>query len=172
MPSNIRVGQVSSVNPKNNTVRVAFDDMTGPTGKEFVSAEMQVMQRNTVGARNLSLPEVGEHVLCTHLQNGEQEGFVLGSYYTASNMPDNATGVYRTEYSDGTVIEYNVGTGTASIKTSGYAIVEAKEAVVTAETIRITGNVQITGDVTVNGSIRATVDILAAGKSDNHHTHA
>ena len=35
----IRRGQVSSVNPANNTVRVAFDDMRGPDGTEFVSGE-------------------------------------------------------------------------------------------------------------------------------------
>ena len=74
----IRVGQVSSVNPRNNTCRVAFDDLSDPTGRKYVSGEMQLVQHNTVSAKNLSLPDVGEHVLCTFLPDGQEARFYFG----------------------------------------------------------------------------------------------
>lgn len=173
------VGQVSSNNASNNTVRVAFDDMSGPAGK-FVSGEMQTLQRHTAGARHQSLSVAGEHVLCINLPNGTPEGFILGSYYTASNMTDGGgTDVERTTYPDGAVIEYNSGTGTATVRGAKHAKVTveetveviAREVTVTAETVKIIGDVEITGNMKVNGSIDATVDIMAARNSDNHHEH-
>lgn len=144
--SGMRYGQVSSVNPANNTVRVAYDDEKDPSGNGFVSAEMQVLQRNTVGARHLSLPKVGEHVLCSHMGNGGEEGFVLGSYYTGSNMPDvDGEGVERTEYDDGTIIEYNTNTGTATVKAAGDVIVEAAGKL----SIKAAGEITIHSDTAV-----------------------
>lgn len=141
----VRIGHVSSVNPANCTVRVAFDDMCDPSGKPSVSGELQVMQPCTGSRKDFSLPDVGEHVRCVFLANGLQEGFVDGSYYTAGNMPKGGkVGLYRSTYSDGAVIEYDLNTHTATV---------------TAQNIKITGKVEITGDVTVSGSITATGSI-------------
>lgn len=157
----IRVGQVSSVNPKNNTVRVAFDDLKNSDGKEFVSGEMQMLQKNTSKARVLSLPEVGEHVLCTYLPNGNQEGFVMGSFYTARNMPDaDGTGVYRTEYADGTIIEYNLGSNTAKIDSKYYVVVKCKEATVEVEeTATVTAK---NADIIIEETLTATAKNIKA----------
>ena len=168
MSNAIRVGQISSVNPRNNTCRVAFDDMSDPNGKKFVSAEMQLLQHNTVNARNLTLPEVGEHVLCSCLPNGQEEGFILGSYYTASNMPEgHGPGVYRTEYADGTVIEYDLGSNTARIKSQFYVEVEAKEVkVTTLEDIILTAERDVLMTATANVKVTATQNVEIEATQD------
>jgi phage baseplate assembly protein V len=129
----VRIGQVSSID--GGQVRVAYDDLD-----DMVSAPLSVVQRNTVNRQESSLPEVGEHVLVMHLPSGPQEGFVLGSYYTAGNQPSNGKpGVYRTEYSDGTVIEYDLNTNTARVCSQHSVEVEAKDITVKAETVTIEG---------------------------------
>lgn len=163
----LRVGQVSSVNPANGSCRVAFDDLGGK-----VSQELQVVQRNTDGAKNFSLPEIGQHVLCAFLPNGTQEGFVLGSNYTASNLPEEGKpGLYRTEYSDGTVIEYDRNTHTATVRTQYHVVVVAGDVKVTAQDIQIIGNVQITGNVQIAGSLSASGSVMDGGGNTNHHSH-
>lgn len=143
----IRVGQISSSNAGNNGVRVAFDDMSGPTGDKFVSGEMQQVQHNTVNAKNMTLPEVGEHVLCISLPNGDQEGFVIGSFYSASNLPKgNGPGLYQTLYQDGTLIEYDLNTNTARIRTEHTVEVECKDAIVKATNSM---KVDVEGDMTL-----------------------
>ena len=119
----------------------------------------------------------------------------MGSYYTASNMPEgHGAGVYRTVFADGTVIEYDLGSNTARIRSNFYVEVDAKEATVTATetitatageaitataplveieatTIRLSGNLEVNGNIAVTGSIEAGGNILAAGANSNHHSH-
>jgi len=134
----IRIGQVSSINPINSTVRVAFDDMQDD-GTPLVSYDLQMLYHRTVDCKNFTMPEVGEHVLCAFLPNGYQEGFVLGSYNTALNgqnsnlfyyrEPENLIGkrhLYRTHYKDGTIIEYDLNTNTARIYSEYYINLECK----------------------------------------------
>ena len=162
----IRIGQVSSVDPENGTCRVAFDDMMDGDGNPFVSGPLMVMYQRTVNRQDFSLPEIGEHVRVTFLPNGETVGFVDGSYYTAGNLPkEGATGIYRTRYADGTIIEYDLNTNTALVKSNYAVVVDCKTANVKADVITIEGNVNITGDVTVNG------DVVAVGISLKTHTH-
>jgi phage baseplate assembly protein V len=162
---------------------VAFDDLDN-----MVSYPMQIMTGHSVKRQDISLPNIGQHVLCAFLDNGNQEGFVLGSYFTAQNLPKGGKpGVYRTEYEDGTVIEYDLNTSTARISSKNTINIEAKNAAITAETLAIKGNVTIdgnlsvtgagdgtaviNGNVTVNGSLNASGNIIDGGSNTNHHNH-
>jgi phage baseplate assembly protein V len=136
----IRIGQVTSVNSINNTCRVSFDDMQDD-GTPLVSYDLQIIQHRTVDCKTYTMPEIGEHVICCFLPNGYQEGFVLGSYYTANNLPyymepDNLFGkqhLYRTQYKDGTIIEYDLTKNQARIWSDYYVDIEqCKEATVYA----------------------------------------
>jgi phage baseplate assembly protein V len=112
------------------------------------------------------MPEIGEHVLCVFLPNSIEDGFVIGSYYTDSNMPKNGEiGIYRTEYADGTIIEYDLNTSTARIN-SEYTV-EVK-----AETVNVEAtNINITGNVTINGILTVTDDAIISGISSKNHVH-
>jgi len=171
----IRIGQVSSRCEHTCSCRVAFDDLD-----EMVSYDMQILQPRTVNAQTYTLPEVGEHVLCAFLPTGIEEGYILGSFYTARNMPPKQeAGIYYTKYEDGTLIEYNLNTHTARIISEYYVEVECKGAKVTAETIDIkattvnieAANVNIKGDVAVDGNINATGIIFDVAGNSNHHGH-
>ena len=129
----IRIGQVSSVDPETCRARVAFDDLN-----DMVSADLPILQDNTVKAKTYHLPEVGEHVLCVFLPSGMQTGYIIGSYYTDGNMPKKTgAGIYYAEYEDGTVIEYDINTSTLTvdaakditIKTAGNINVQAAGAI-------------------------------------------
>lgn len=83
-PANIiHQGQVSSYDSKKHTARVAFDDWEG-----VVSGDLQIMQPGSTRMRVKQPLQVGDHVLCMFQANGLQEGYILGSPYTSSNMPD------------------------------------------------------------------------------------
>jgi len=114
----IRIGQVSSVNPLTCSCRVAFDDMQDD-GTPMVSYDMQILQHRTVKRQDFTLPEIGEHVLCVFLPNGNQEGFILASFYTGSNLFEypigskklaGKTGIYRSHYADDSEFEYDFNT--------------------------------------------------------------
>lgn len=83
-PANIiHQGQVSSYDAKKHTARVAFDDWEG-----VVSGDLQIIQQGSTRLRVKQPLQVGDHVLCLFQANGLQEGYILGSPYTSSNMPD------------------------------------------------------------------------------------
>lgn len=76
----IRIGKVSSISQSTGSARVIYPD----TGA--VSAELQVMKT----AWPLT---IGEQVVCLLLPTGNQRGFVLGTFYTASDQPPYDGGV-------------------------------------------------------------------------------
>ena len=78
----VRIGTVTSVHPAQHKVRVKFDDKDG-----LVSDELPVLARGSLKNRTQFLPDVGEQVLCVFLPNGEENGFVLGSFYSDADLP-------------------------------------------------------------------------------------
>lgn len=82
--------------------------MTFPDRDDLVSNDLQVLQRNTGQNKDLSYPDVKENVLCLFLGTGEENGFILGSFYNDKNPPPmNNQDVRVTRYSDGTEVKYN-----------------------------------------------------------------
>ena len=78
----LRYGTVSSVNRKECSVRVLFEDHD-----DNVSPELRVLVRNTMNKKDYWLPDVGETVICLFMPNGEETGFVLGSVYSDADKP-------------------------------------------------------------------------------------
>lgn len=115
----IRVGTVSSVNPAAGTVRVAFaaqDDM--------VTYELPVITRGSKNNKDYWLPDVDEQVLCLFLPNvsgrGVCEGFVLGTFYSSVDAPqESSVDVHAVKYGDGTIIKHDRSTGKLTINATG-----------------------------------------------------
>jgi len=92
-----RIGQVSKVNWKKMAARVAFDERD-----DMVSTWLQVVSRFTDEQKDFYNVNVGEHVLCCFIPSGTYEGFIVGSYYTGSNLPKcPREHMVRTIYRDG-----------------------------------------------------------------------
>lgn len=137
----IRIGIVSSINEKNGTVRVVFDDKN-----DLVSDELPLL------SFQYDMPKIKEQVLCVFLPNGIQQGFCLGSFYSLVNLPPvKDKNIYFKKFDDGTWIEYNKKTKELNINASG--------------------NVNIIGNLKVNGNISATGSVKDESGNSNHHTH-
>lgn len=149
----IRIGEVSTVDPKNCTARVVFDDEDG-----FISNDLPVIQRNTQSTKDYWLPAVGEDVICIFLPCGEEDGFILGSFYADEIEPPTSSESKRyTEYPDGTVIEYDWEAH--ELKATGAAKIN-----VSAPDIKFIGNLTVDGDITNTGKIVAGGDVSADGE--------
>ena len=136
-----RTGIVSSVNEKNGTVRVIFDDKDN-----MVSDELPML------SFEYDMPKAKQQVLCLFLPNGIQQGFCLGAFYSQINPPPvQNKNIYRKMFDDGTYIEYNKETKLLTVKAPG--------------------NINIIGNLTVEGNINATGSIMDAGGNSNHHSH-
>jgi len=80
----IRIGVVSTTNPQQGTVRVAFPDRDN-----LVSDELPVLSIGGIFA----MPRVGDPALCLFLGNDLGAGYYLGSFYTeGSTVPDTSQG--------------------------------------------------------------------------------
>lgn len=154
-----RVGQIQSRSPESMTVRVAFDELDG-----MVSEPMQILSPLSGNAKHYYLPDEGEHVLCLFLGNGLQEGFVLGSFYTAGNMPPEKNGDLlstKTIRNDYAVFDRKNGKGSLYSK-SGIDLDSQK-----VEYLIVDGSITIqNGNVTITGG-----DVTADGVSLKNHTH-
>ncbi len=99
----IRVGIVTSINAETATARVEFKDRNS-----VVSADLPVMVKNTLNAKDYWMPDIDEQVLCLFLPVGIEQGFIIGSFYSqATTPPATDKKLRRLEFEDGTVIEYD-----------------------------------------------------------------
>lgn len=127
----IKVGRVSSVNPKTVTARVEFE------AQELVSSDLLILQRQTLKNKDYCLPDVGEHVVCIFLPTGNAEGFILGAIYSSDDPPVNNVNKRMVKFSDGTKVEYDRSSRTLTVDATG--------------PINIVGNINLTGDILVDG---------------------
>ena len=126
MGSKLMFGNVWASLPDKGMVRVEFQE------DDITSLELPYIAPGTSGENLVFVPlAVGTHVACLMDENCEY-GVVLGPIYSEKTPPDGgAINLYRTVYSDGTVIEYNttshlltckVGTSELKINQSGFEI--------------------------------------------------
>lgn len=174
----IRIGIVSSVNPKNCTAKVLFEDQD-----EAVSYDLFVINHNTQDNQDYWLPDVNEAVLCLFLPIGIETGFIIGSYYSDVDKPaDNDQNVRSMVFADGTRIEYNRNTHKLKVSCVGDIEVTCKNAKITAESqvlFNVAGTTMIidSGGLYINNKIHATdviksdSDVLAGGISEKNHIH-
>lgn len=171
----IRIGIVSSVNPRNCTAKVLFEDQD-----EAVSYDLFVINHNTQNNQDYWLPDVNEAVLCLFLPIGIETGFILGSYYSEVDKPANTNPDVRSiRFKDGTVIQYNRGTHKLIVDCVGDVEISCKNASISAQTkvsvtaplVEINGNLKVSGTIEAGGVIKSDSDVQAGGISGKNHTH-
>lgn len=156
----IRIGEVSSIDPAKGTARVVFDDEDS-----LVSYDLAVLQRNTFKNHDYAMPDVGEDVLCIFLPNGEEDGFIVGSFYAGEVTPPENDGNKRTVvFDDESKITYDrsahtflleIGETTIFADRSRVAESSSDEISLSSTTVSITGSSQ----VNVNGG--ASINLVA-----------
>ena len=113
--------------------------------------------------------------------------FIPGLYGDAGAQPDNRDHVEVWRFDDGGSLVYDwqaksytitLPTGTVMIKVGGTEVVVTDNAVTVKSgtidlegAVNIKGPVNIDGPLLVTGNIDGAANIMAAGTSDNHHTH-
>lgn len=171
----IRIGIVSSVNPRNCTAKVLFEDQD-----EAVSYDLFVINQNTQNNQDYWLPDVNEAVLCLFLPIGIETGFILGSYYSEVDKPANTNPNVRSiGFKDGTVIQYNRETHKLIVDCVGDVEISCKNASISAQTkvsvtaplVEINGNLKVSGTIEAVGVIKSDSDVQAGGISGKNHIH-
>lgn len=105
----LRIGKVSSINYKNGTARVTYEDRGGST-----TSEMPFL------AWEYWMPRVSDQVLVGHLSNGSSSAVILGPVWNASHRPyEYGEGLFRKELSttkNKAVISHSDEDGTVRIR--------------------------------------------------------
>lgn len=114
----LKVGEVTALDPTTCRIRATFDDEDGKT-----SYWLPVLQRKTFEDKDYSMPDIGEDVLCVFFNEGEEDGFVLGSFYADEVVtPENSSDVRCVKFKDGSVIRYDRGGHKLTVEISGTKI--------------------------------------------------
>ncbi|WP_323162860.1 phage baseplate assembly protein V [Stenotrophomonas maltophilia] len=115
------------------------------------------------GVRTWCAPEVGEQVVIACPYGDPGQAVVLGSvFYDKHPAPAAVKSKHRTEYADGSVVEYDRETTTLTVNVgAGKVIVNCAVAEVHAtESVTLdTPTTHATGDLKVDGKIEAGADI-------------
>lgn len=147
----IKVGEVSSVDLEKCTARVVFDDEDS-----LVSYDLQILQRNTYENQDYQMVHPGEDVVCLFLGPGQEDGFIIGSFYAGEIKPPEASLDRRTVvFSDGTRVCYDRAEHKLTVTIEGTEVVFNRQdgsiTVPNAVTINCT-------TATVNASSGITLD--------------
>ncbi len=115
----IRIGEISSVNPNDMTARVTFPDKD-----DVVSGDLKIITQGSQQTKKYWLPVPKEPVLCIMLPNNTtslNQGFIIGSYFTAQNVvPANSgEGKRLIDFGDGTIISYDRNAKELNINCAG-----------------------------------------------------
>lgn len=115
----IRIGRVSSIDVNTNTARVAFSDKD-----DLVSGELMIVNRGSMVDKDYWIPDIDEQVLCLMLPNksgqGLNEGFILGSFFSAEDAPqENSADIRAVKFGDGTVVKHDRITGNLTVNATG-----------------------------------------------------
>ena len=89
----LRIGKISSINYKNGTARVTYEDKDGETTAEFSFL--------IIGHEYYWNPTVGDQVLVAHISNGTCAGVILGEVWHNGHRPtEGFEGLFRREFSE------------------------------------------------------------------------
>lgn len=173
VPSLIKIGEVSSIDPAKCTARVVFDDEDS-----IVSYDLPVLQRNTLKNHDFAMPDIGEDAIVLFFGEGQEDGVIIGSIYAGEVTPSESTENRRTVVFDddtrvcydrqehkltvtieGTEIVFNRQDGSITVPNAvtincTTATVNASSSV-TLDTPKtdITGVLNVTGLITGNGGL-------------------
>ncbi|MGE8187941.1 phage baseplate assembly protein V [Pseudomonas sp. NPDC086278] len=172
--------------------------MVRVTNGEWTSAWVRWHSLAAGKARHWRAPSLGEQgVLFNPSGQAGMGTFIPGLYGNAGAQPDNRDHVEVWRFDDGGSLVYDwqamtysitLPTGTVTIKVGSTELVVTDDAVtakvggsevaltpeaatVKAAAIKLVGAVVIDGALHVTQDITGAASILAAGSSDNHHTH-
>lgn len=131
----VRFGVVSSINEKNGTVRVLFEDKDN-----MISDELPLL------SFEYNMPSIKDQVLCIFLPNGLQQGFCLGSFYSEINLPlVEDKNIYYKKFDDSVSIQYNKDTKQLTINSTNKIIINSN--------VQVNGNINATGTVTASNIV-------------------
>lgn len=91
VPSLIKIGEVSSIDPAKCTARVVFDDEDG-----LVSYDLPILQRNSLKNHDFAMLDVGEDAIVLFFGEGQEDGVIIGSIYAGEVTPPESTENRRT----------------------------------------------------------------------------
>lgn len=176
MDNVVRVGHVVGVDEKRGTVRVRFGDADGT-----ISYDLPVLFGKTHTDKCYHMPDLDEHVTCIFLPNGQQEGFVLGAFYSATDSVPVASRDKRfIRFRDGAAIEYDRALHKLRAAIPGQVEVTASGAVdvfsdaeitaratnlfrVEAPEIELAGNVRALGPLSTGGADGESLPLFING---------
>lgn len=139
MESFIKIGTISSINPKNCSATVVFEEQDN-----FVSQEIPYSQRHTKSVKFYSNPTVGENAICLFVPEGLEDGYIIGSFYNDVDMPDESDeNIYSITFPNGAKIKYDLSSNSLIIESVNLVDIKAKE-------VKIEGNLSISGDISAN----------------------
>jgi phage baseplate assembly protein V len=99
----VRVGQVTSIDTAAGTARVILPDSDG-----VASYDLPVLFQKTQNDKYYTMPDIGEQVLCIFLPNGQEQGFILGSFFSGpDSVPVTSPDKTHIRFKDGTWLEYD-----------------------------------------------------------------
>lgn len=151
VPSLIKIGEVSSIDPAKCTARVVFDDEDS-----IVSYDLPVLQRNSLKNHDYAMPDVGEDAIVLFFGEGQEDGVILGSIYAGEVTPPESTENRRTVvFDDDTRVCYDRAEHKLTVTIEGTEVVFNRQdgsiTVPNAVTINCT-------TATVNASSGITLD--------------
>lgn len=166
LPDLFKVGEVSSVDTAKCTARVVFDDEDS-----INSYDLPIMQRNTFGNADYGLPDIGEDVLCLFLGPGQEDGFIIGSFYAGEvTPPENSQDKRTVVFKDGTRFSYDRSTHVFTATIEGTEIVFDRQngSITVPQGLTInctTANLNASQKVTINTpNTEVTGNLLVRGK--------
>lgn len=151
VPSLIKIGEISSIDPAKCTARVVFDDEDS-----IVSFDLPVLQRNSLKNHDYAMPDVGEDAIVLFFGEGQEDGVILGSIYAGEVTPPESTENRRTVvFDDDTRVCYDQAEHKLTVTIEGTEVVFNRQdgsiTVPNAVTINCT-------TATVNASSGITLD--------------
>lgn len=140
-----QIGKVTSVSDAAGTCRVVM-----PDADNMESFDLRVLQAKTHKDKQYIMPDVGEMVLCAFLPSGNEQGFVLGAYYSETDpVPVTTRDKWHARFKDGATIEYDRNTHVLSAVIPGDA------------NIKTTGNISAIADGTITGTSKKSITLNA-----------
>lgn len=151
VPSLIKIGEISSIDPAKCTARVVFDDEDS-----IVSFDLPVLQRNSLKNHDYAMPDVDEDAIVLFFGEGQEDGVILGSIYAGEVTPPESTENRRTVvFDDDTRVCYDRAEHKLTVTIEGTEVVFNRQdgsiTVPNAVTINCT-------TATVNASSGITLD--------------
>ncbi|AYO18091.1 phage baseplate assembly protein V [Vibrio owensii] len=148
----IRVGVITDVDAAKARVKVTL-----PGFSDLPTDWLTCITKRTLGVRTSFNYKVNEKVLCLFLPFGDMStGFVLGSFYDDKNLPAQTNpDVFSIEWEDGTVLSYDQGSSTGSLKIKGGtpALTVSPEGITIEAKTSIIGATSITGTLDVSDAV-------------------